>query len=62
MDTEVGTSSDLVLFVGGRFSIVRLRCFDRTGTGIVVFNEECGLEESGLGSGWGSKRGPPLSI
>ena len=51
MDTEVGTSSDLVRFGGGRFSIVRLRCFDRTGTGIVVFNEECGLVESGLGSG-----------
>ena len=51
VDTEVGASFDLDFFVGGGFSIVRLLCFDRTGTGIVVLNEECGVVEIGLGSG-----------
>ena len=51
VDTEVGTSSDLDFFFGGRFSIVRLLCFDRTGTGIVVLNEECGVVDIGRGSG-----------
>ena len=49
--TEIGASSDLAFFVGGRSSIVRLRCLDRTGTGIVIRNEECGLVDIGRGSG-----------
>ena len=43
VDTEIGTSSDLGRLAGGGFSIVRLRCFERTGTGIVTREEECGL-------------------
>ena len=51
VDREVGTSSDLDFFFGGGFSIVRLLCFDRTGTGIVVRNEGCGVVDIGRGSG-----------
>ena len=51
VDTEIGISSDLGRFGGGGFSIVRLRCFDRTGTGIVVLMDECGFVGSGFGSG-----------
>ena len=49
VDREAGASSDLDFFFGCGFSIVRLLCLDRTGTGIVVLDE--GFVDIGRGSG-----------
>ena len=51
VDREAGASSDLDFFFGCGFSTVRLLCFDRTGTGIVVLNGGVGVVDIGRGSG-----------
>ena len=54
---ETGWSSVLIFFFGCGASAVRLRCFDLTGTGIVVRDGAVGPSERGLGSGCGSITG-----
>ena len=54
VERETGVSSDLDFFFGCGSSTVRLLCFDRTGTGIVVLDEGFGMADSGRGSGCGS--------
>ena len=56
VDREAGVSLDLDFFFGCGFSIVRLLCFDRTGTGIVVLDDGLGMVDIGRGSGCGSMR------
>ena len=51
VDKEAGASSDLDFFFGCGFSTVRLLCFDRTGTGIVVLDGGVGIVDIGRGSG-----------
>ena len=57
VDREAGASSDLDFFFGCGFSIVRLFCLDRTGTGIVGLDGGVGTVDIGRGSGCGSMRG-----
>ena len=51
-ETEI--SSDLDFFFGCGSSTVRLLCFDRTGTRMVVREGLVGSSDSGRGSGCGS--------
>ena len=51
---EAGVSSVLDFFLGCGSSNMRLLCFDRTGTGIVVLDGVFGMSDSGRGSGCGS--------